>query len=56
MCKVVGGILSFSPSIQQIGIKVETLRYRGESGTKRSSRTLGEGKQSESQSVMSNSV
>ena len=49
-------VFFLSPSVQQIGIKVETLRYRGESGTKRSSRTLGEGKQSESQSVMSNSV
>ena len=56
MCKVVGGILSFSPSIQQIGIKVETLRYRGELGTKPSSRSPRGGKKSESHSVMSNSL
>ena len=31
MCEVIGGILSLSPSLQQIGIKVEALRYKGES-------------------------
>ena len=31
MWEVVGGILYFSPSLQQIGIKVEALRYRDES-------------------------
>ena len=44
MCEVVGSILSLSPSVQQIGIKVETLRYKGESGTKLSSRTPRGGK------------
>ena len=44
MCEVVGGILSLSLSVQQIGIKVKTLRYRGESGTKPSSRTPRGGK------------
>ena len=41
-----GGLysLSLSPSVQQIGNIVETLRYKGESGTKLSSRTPRGGK------------
>ena len=56
MCEVVGCILSLSPSVQQIGIIVETLRYKGEWAPSPLPGPPGEGKQSESHSFMSNSL